>query len=82
MRFIFKKVLSDHDTSKIITYIEDSKNKEITLALEKNIAHLATKEDLAKLEIKISDTKSHIGTWMFMFWPGQIGVTVGMVLLF
>ena len=37
---------------------------------------LATKEDLAKLEIKvvtmISDTRTEIIKWMFIFWIGQL----------
>ena len=35
---------------------------------------LSTKQDLA-------ESKADIIKWMFVFWIGQIGITIGMVLL-
>jgi len=47
---------------------------------------LATKEDLAKLEMKINKTFLRVETdifkWMFIFWIGQIAATFGFILLF
>ncbi len=43
---------------------------------------LATKEDVAKLDLKISGTKAELIKWMFIFWIGQIAVTFGFILLF
>jgi len=79
---IFKKSIAEDEARKIITYIEDAKDKEITTAVEKKIEHLSTKEDLARLDTKVSDTKSDIIKWMFIFWLGQIGATIGIILLF
>ncbi len=31
---------------------------------------------------KISETKSELIKWMFIFWTGQITITIGMILLF
>lgn len=47
---------------------------------------LATKEDLAKLEMKLNKTFLGVGSdlfkWMFIFWIGQIAATFGFILLF
>ncbi len=43
---------------------------------------IATKEDLAKLEIKIAEAKGDMIKWMFIFWIGQIAATFGFILLF
>lgn len=38
---------------------------------------LATKLDIADTKILIADTKSEIIKWMFIFWVGSIGSTLG-----
>lgn len=43
---------------------------------------LATKGDVAKLDVKITETKAELIKWMFIFWIGQIAVTFGFILLF
>ncbi len=47
---------------------------------------LATKEDLAKLEMKLIEkfleAKSDTIKWMFIFWIGQVAATFGFILLF
>lgn len=43
---------------------------------------IATKEDLAKLEIKIAESKADTIKWMFIFWIGQVIATFGFILLF
>ena len=50
------------------------KNKAIS---EKNV--LATKEDMYQLEVKMSEMKTEFIKWMFIFWKGQIVVTLGIV---
>lgn len=50
------------------------KNKTIS---EKNV--LATKEDIYKLEVKMSEMKSEIIKWIFIFCIVQIEVTLGIV---
>ena len=47
--------------------------------LEKEKDILATKEDIYKIEVKLAETKSEIIKWMFIFWVGQIAVTLGIV---
>ena len=43
---------------------------------------LATKEDIANMEIKLANTKAEIIKWMFIFWIGQIAVVAGMLAYF
>jgi len=49
------------------------------LASKADIACL--KEDIARLEIKISDTKAEIIRWMFIFWLGQIPIMAMLIKL-
>lgn len=66
----------------LISYV-DAKIKE---EVENNSRTLSTKEDLVKeisrLEIKISESKSELIKWMFIFWIGQLAATFGFILLF
>jgi hypothetical protein len=43
---------------------------------------LATKEDIAKLETKIADSKAEMIKWMFIFWIGQLAATIAIVKIF
>ena len=51
----------------------------IEKSFEKKIDRLATKEDLLKLDVKISDSKAEIIKWMFIFWIGQVVVTLAII---
>ena len=42
----------------------------------------ATKKDIASLEVKIVETKSEMIKWMFIFWIGQVAVTVGLIMIY
>lgn len=44
----------------------------IKAAQETSTEHLATKEDISKLELKIESVKSETLKWMFLFWAGQL----------
>jgi len=49
--------------------------EEVKNGFENKREVLATKEDLA-------NSKADIIKWMFIFWIGQIAITVGIVLMF
>ncbi len=72
---ILKGKLGESEAKALTEYVENKVEKSI----EKEKDVLATKEDLYKLEIKISESKSDIIKWMFIFWIGQIAVTLGIV---
>lgn len=72
---ILKIKLGDKEAKALTEYVENHVEK----SLEKEIDRLATKEDLLKLDVKISDTKAEIIKWMFIFWIGQVAVTLAVV---
>lgn len=66
----------------LTSFIEEKIKDEV----ENKSQMLATKDDLtkeiSKLDIKISETKSKIIKWMFIFWIAQVAATFGFILLF
>lgn len=74
--------------------LNDKPAKAITEVIEKSLEEyqenqkkfLVTKEDLSReipvLEVKISELKSELIKWMFIFWVGQIGVITGILFAF
>jgi hypothetical protein len=87
------KLLSDKlgsDTTEAMFKYIDNKTER---SVEATIKTLATKHDLrlAKDDLRkeISDVRKEIGEaktdtikWMFIFWVGQVGATLAIVLLF
>ena len=72
---ILKVKIGESEAKALTEYVENK----IENSFEKQKDVLATKEDLYKLEVKISESKSEIIKWMFIFWIGQIAVTLGIV---
>jgi hypothetical protein len=68
---LLKDKLGETEAKSLTEYIEVRVEKEI----EKEKGHLATKADL-------SEAKSELIKWMFIFWIGQVAVTFGFILLF
>jgi len=66
----------------LTNYIEDKIKDEVKLQSDV----LTTKQDLANIELKLSerigDTRTEMIKWMFIFWIGQVAVTFGFILLF
>ena len=40
------------------------------------------KEEIHKLELKIEKVRSDLIKWMFIFWIGQVSVTIALIMLF
>jgi hypothetical protein len=70
--------LGKETAENLTNFIENKINYE----LESKTNIFATKEDLSKLELKMSEWKSEILKWMFRFWIGQIAVIFGLILLY
>jgi hypothetical protein len=68
---ILKAKLGEQEAEQLVSYVKD----EVKSEFENKREVLATKEDLA-------NSKADIIKWMFIFWIGQIAVTVGFILLF
>ena len=47
-------------------------------SVEATIKTLATKEDISTVRKEIADSVK----WMFIFWIGQVGATMAIILLF
>ncbi len=74
--------------------VGDQQAKALTDFVEQRVEHsfdsaksaLATKEDLLKMQmelrVEMKEQKSEMIKWMFLFWVGQIGATIGIVLVF
>ncbi len=82
---ILRQKLGEQEAEALVSFV-DSKIKDNN---ETNLKVLATKEDIylikkdiVTLEVKISDVKAEIIKWMFIFWIGQVSVTVGLIMLY
>ncbi|HEY8782872.1 MAG TPA: hypothetical protein VIM16_14705 [Mucilaginibacter sp.] len=49
--------------------------------MEATIKTLATKDDLADIVRDIRKSVSNVITWMFVFWIGQFGASMAILLL-
>jgi hypothetical protein len=71
--------LGDKEVESLVIFV-DAKLKE---ANEQNLKIVATKEDLAKLEGKLSTaieaSKAEMIRWMFIFWLGAVGTLSGIM---
>jgi hypothetical protein len=79
---LFVPKLGKEAAEGLATYLETKPKIE----LENSIKHLATKEDLAKLEgtlmSRMGESKAETIRWMFIFWIGQVLAICGFMLLF
>ncbi len=77
------EILKDNWGEKKATIILDYLESETTLKVEKEVKNkmslLATKEDIYKLELTISDKYANIIKWLFVFWIGTIGTMVTII---
>lgn len=69
---LLKTKLGDQEAQSIVEFVR----LEVKEAVEDKTQILATKEDVYKLDVKISETKNDIIKWLFGFW-----VTIILVIL-
>ena len=79
---ILKQKMGEQEAEALVTFV-DHKIKENN---EFNLSILATKADIhdlkGNLEVKIADSKAEMIKWMFIFWIGQVAVTVGFLVVY
>jgi len=88
---IFKSRFSEQEASVVIEYVEEM----VKDGVEDKIVHsqVLQSKDLellrkevggksAETNLKIAETKSEMIKWMFIFWIGQVTVTVGLILIY
>jgi len=69
---IFSSILDEKQAEKVIEYIENVNETEITSHVEQKIENIATKVDLAQ-------TKADLIKWMFIFWITQTLTILGVM---
>ncbi len=74
--------LGTDTTEAMFKYIDNKTERSV----EATIQTLATKDDLAKVKYdlskEISEVKANTIKWMFIFWVGQVGATLAIILVF
>ncbi len=74
-------LLSDklgNDTTEVLFKYIDNKTER---SVESTIKTLATKDDLAIVRKEINESIADIFKWMLIFWIGQVGATLAIVML-
>jgi hypothetical protein len=70
---VFKTTFGEKDAEVVFEYFEDKINeKQVDDRLKDFKEIFATKEDISKLEIKLTDNKSEMLKWMFIIWATQL----------
>lgn len=83
---ILKQKRGEKEAEALVTFVETKIIEEST----HNLKVISTKEDLSKLELKLTsqigelkvemkETKSELIKWMFIFWMGSISVIAGIM---
>jgi len=72
-KLLTEKLGSD-TTEAMFKYIDNKTERSV----EASIKTLATKEDISTVRKEIADSVK----WMFIFWIGQVGATMAIILLF
>lgn len=79
---ILKSKIGETEAKTLVEFVEQKVSDQVN----QEVSGLATKGDLlreiARLELKIKNTKAAIIKWMFIFWAGQTGIMVGILALF
>jgi hypothetical protein len=70
--------LGSDTTEAMFNYID---NKTVQ-SVEATIKTLATKADIANVQREISESRADNIKWMFIFWIGQVGAMLAILLLF
>ncbi|MDB5030498.1 hypothetical protein [Mucilaginibacter sp.] len=70
--------LGNDTTEAMFKYIDNKTERSV----ENAIQTLATKDDIANVRKEIGESKVDIIKWMFIFWIGQVGATLAIILLY
>jgi len=74
---LLSEKLGNDTTEAIFKYIDNKTERSV----EATIKTLATKDDLAKAKYDLSKEIGNSVKWMFVFWVGQFGATIAILLL-
>jgi len=74
---ILQSKLGDKEAKALVEFVE----QKVQSHLKEEMNSFATKSDIHYLDVKIEKVRADMIKWMFVFWMGQISVTVALVLL-
>jgi hypothetical protein len=74
---LLSEKLGNDTTEAMFKYIDNKTERSV----ENTIQTLATKDDLAIVRKEIGESKVDVIKWMFIFWVGQFGGTVAVIML-
>jgi len=72
---VLSQQLGAEKAKTLVHYVEAKVDKR----LDEKTNIFATKEDIAKLETRIAESKADLIKWMFVFWIGSVGVISGIM---
>jgi hypothetical protein len=75
---LLSEKLGSDTTEAMFKYIDNKTERSV----EATIRTLATKDDLAKVKYDLSKEIGNSVKWMFIFWIGQVGATLAIILVF
>jgi len=81
---VLKGKLGETEAKVFVEFVEekvkDQLNQEMnTFATKGDIADL--RENIRELDVRIEKVKADMIKWMFIFWVGQVSVTIALLLL-
>ncbi len=88
---ILKSRFSEQEASVVIEYVDEKVKNKIedkavfSQAIQSKDLEVFRKEmgeKFAECNTKIAESKSEMIKWMFIFWMGQVAVTVGLVMIY
>ena len=79
---LLKIKIGDGEAKALVEYIEMHVNNKIEEYMTAYATKADLKEEIHKLELKIEKVRSDLIKWMFIFWIGQVSVTIALIMLF
>ena len=70
--------LGDKEAEELVSFVK----AEVKSELEAKTSQFASKQDIADVRREIAEVKADIIKWMFLFWIGQLGAMIGLIVLF
>lgn len=78
---ILKETFGQIKATTVLEYLEHETSLKVAKEMKNKVEHLASKEDIFKLETVISDKYANTIKWLFLFWVGTIGSILAIIKL-
>ena len=77
---ILKARLGEREAEALVNYVDTTLKENNRVIHETNLRTLATKEDVAKVEVKIAEVKSDVIHWIFALFITMMLAFIGLYL--